>query len=65
MLCSTEGLAQELKKKNQPIPDAVKNLLNYAHRKEQKIHKKRMSGRKFASASRARKNKVSVCVCLT
>lgn len=53
-----EAHVQQLKDSNQPIPDIVKILLDDARQKKDKLHAKRMSNRKFASESRARKNQV-------
>jgi PAS domain-containing protein len=61
---SSEAYAQQLKDNKESIPDAVKILLADARQRNEKLHAKRMSNRKFASASRARKNQVCAMICI-
>jgi lysyl-tRNA synthetase class II len=58
VLFFTEAHAKLLKECNQPIPNAVKILLDDARRREEKRHAKRIANRKSASTSRARKKQV-------
>lgn len=60
---STEAYAQQLKDNKEAIPDAVKILLDDARQRNEKLHAKRMSNRKFASESRARTNQVCAMIC--